>query len=168
MTSLEICEGRGVDRVDHLPKKAWKLLGISAMEVVVDKCVPFLIWVHRNLWISVSGIYSCLVWRHSSEVVPTANCPSAKRHRPDIQAEFVQQWRLVMYAKVIFHILGLPLNVFHTKIQFQVIRFLENPTQCRYRQCYRPLWVMLLWVGRSYVFRKYKNNWMLFIINKVI
>ena len=52
------------------------------------------------------------MWRHSSEVVPTADCPSVKRHRPGIQGKFVLQWRLVMHAKVIFRTLGFLPNVF--------------------------------------------------------
>ena len=50
---------------------------------------------------------------HSSEVVPTADCTSVKCHNPDIQVEFVQQWHLVMDAKVIHNILCLLLNVSH-------------------------------------------------------
>ena len=42
-------------------------------------------------------------------------CPSVKRQRPDIQGELVQQWHSVMHAKVIYRILGLLQNVFHTK-----------------------------------------------------
>ena len=59
-------------------------------------------------------------------MVPTADCPSVKRHRPDIQGEFVQQWRLVMYEKVIFRILGLLLNVFHIKNKLEDTRLLGN------------------------------------------
>ena len=47
--------------------------------------------------------------------VPTADCPSVKQHRPDIQEEFVRQWHSVMYEKVIFRILEC---------------FSESPSEC--------------------------------------
>ena len=62
-------------------------------------------------------IYGIELFRMTSQLggVPTVDCPSVEPHRTDIQVEFVQQWRLVMYATVIFRILGLLLNVFHAK-----------------------------------------------------
>ena len=58
-------------------------------------------------------------------MVPTADCPSDKLHRPDIQEEVVQQWQLVMYAKIIFRIKGL-LNVSLTKNLLEVLRLLKD------------------------------------------
>ena len=67
-----------------------------------------------------------------------------KRHRPNIQAECVQQWRLVMYANVMCRVLCLLLNVFHPKKAARGhLIALKLRSKCR--QPYRPLWVMMIY-----------------------